>query len=260
MWGCGLILAASSGMMATMGSPSTRSLHLLSLLQAGREWTVADLAARMQVSTRTVRRDAQRLRDLGYQVQSRPGPGAGYRLAPSVKIPPLLFSKDEISAIVTGLLVLETWDPTAESVLATRAKVEQVLPSGLRQRATATAMSMQVLNHAPAPVEWALVGLLADAVAQCSRIQFDYTDRQGDESRRTVEPFRHFLRQQRWYLVAFDVDRGEWRLFRLDRIRDAVALPGTYRVRGFAYRSVEAWLSSDFGRSGDATPAAQNPR
>ena len=238
--------------MVVMGSPSTRSLHLLSLLQAGREWTVADLAARMQVSKRTVRRDAQRLRDLGYQVQSRPGPGAGYRLTPSVKVPPLLFSQDEISAIVTGLLVLETWDPTDASVLAARAKVEQVLPPGLRQHATATAMSTQILNQAPAPVEWALAGLLADAVAQCSRIQFDYTDQQGNASRRTVEPFRHVLRQQRWYLVAFDVDRDEWRLFRLDRIRDADALPGTYRFREFPYRSVEAWLSSDFGRSGGA--------
>lgn len=231
-----------------MESPSSRTLQLLALLQTGREWSVAELSARLEVSERTVRRDARRLRELGYSLRSRPGPGAGYRLQPSVRIPPLLFSQDEISAVIAGLLVLETWDPTDETVAATRAKLEQVLPPSLRQRAAATAMSTQIMIQAPAPVDWALIGVLADAVARGARVEFDYTDQHGRESWRVVEPFQHFLRSERWYLVAFDVVRDDWRLFRLDRIRHASSRTGTHPSREFPFRSIEEWLTSDFGR------------
>lgn len=235
--------------MGGMEPPATRSLQLLSLLQTGREWSVPDLSARMEVSERTVRRDAQRLRSLGYDLRSRPGPGAGYRLHPSFKIPPLLFDKDEISAVIAGLLVLEAWAPTDESISATRFKLEQLLPHSLRQRAVATAMATTVLQEAPAPVEWAVVGVLTDAVARSSRVQFSYTDQRGNKSHRTVEPYRHLLRRRRWYLVAFDIDRDEWRLFCLDRMRDISALPGTHQIHDFPSRSIEEWLTTDFGRT-----------
>lgn len=234
--------------MDTVDSPSTRTLNLLSLLQTGREWSVSDLASRMQVSERTVRRDAQRLRGMGYDLRSRPGPGAVYRLRPSVKIPPLLFDPDEVSAIIAGLLVLETWAPGDESVATTRAKLDQVLPRSLRQRAAATAMSTQILQDPVEPLDWTLIGVIADAVAASSRVQFHYTDRHGHESLRTVEPFRHFLRRQRWYLVAFDIDREDWRLFRLDRIRDAQGRRETFHPREFPARTIEQWLTTDFGR------------
>ncbi|GAA4015943.1 hypothetical protein GCM10022384_69090 [Streptomyces marokkonensis] len=229
-------------------TPSTRTLRLLSLLQTGREWNTSALAARLQVSERTVRRDAQRLRSLGYDVQSRPGPGAGYRLRPSTKIPPLLLSPDEVSTIITSLLVLEAWAPGDPSVTAARSKLEQILPPTLRRRAAATAISTQILHEDPAPVDWALVGTLADAVATGASIRFDYVDQDGRHSQRTVEPYRHLLRQRHWYLVAYDTRREDWRLFRLDRMQAATIIPGSHHPRNFPFDSIELWLASNFGK------------
>lgn len=230
-------------------SPSNRTLHLLSLLQTGGEWSVPDLAERLEASPRTVRRDAQRLRDLGYDVRSRPGPGAGYRLLPSTRIPPLLLDADEVTTIITSLLVLETWTPGDPAASVARAKLEQTLPPALRRRAAATALSTQILqSEPPAPVDWTLVGTLADAVAQGSRVRFEYTDQEGRDTRRVVEPHRHVLRERRWYVVAFDIDREDWRLFRLDRMRSAEVITGTFAGREFPFASVEEWLRTDFGR------------
>lgn len=229
-------------------SPSNRTLRLLSLLQVGGDWSVAALAERLEVSQRTVRRDAQRLRELGYDVQSRPGPGAGYQLRPGTKIPPLLLSADEVATIITSLLVLETWAPDDPSASVARSKLEQTLPPTLRRRAAATAISTQILQESPAPVNWALVGSLSDAVAQGARVGFDYTDQHGRQSARLVEPHRHFLRNRQWYVVGFDIDRGDWRLFRLDRMQSTRILPGAHSPREFPFASIERWLASDFGR------------
>ncbi|WP_255305068.1 YafY family protein [Microbacterium sp. 3J1] len=232
-----------------MDSPSNRTLHLLTLLQTGGEWSVDDLAERLDVSRRTVRRDAQRLRDLGYDVHSRPGPGAAYHLVPGTRIPPLLLSADDVATIITSLLVLETWTPDDPSASIARSKLQQTLPPALRRRAAATALSTQILREPPAPVDWTLVGTLADAVAQGARIRFDYTDQHGRASTRVVEPHRHFLRERQWYVVGFDVDRDDWRLFRLDRMRATGVLPGAYSPREFPFASIEEWLTSDFGRA-----------
>ncbi|MBB5905773.1 helix-turn-helix transcriptional regulator [Actinoalloteichus hymeniacidonis] len=230
-----------------METPSTRTLRLLSLLQAGGTWPAATLAQRLGVGERTVRRDAHRLRELGYDVHARPGPGAGYRLRPGVRIPPLLFTEDEVSAIVAGLAVLESWIPNDQAVAAALIKLDQVLPRKLRQRAAATALTTQVLQRPTAVIDWAVVGVLADAVATGSRVGFHYTDRHARESVRTVEPFRHVLQRERWYLVAFDIDRDDWRLFCLDRMQDLRTLPGTFRPHAFPAASLEQWLTSDFG-------------
>ncbi len=120
--------------------------------------------------------------------------GGAYQLRPSMKIPPLLLSPDEVSTIITSLLVLEAWTPDDTSAAAARAKLEQVLPPSLRQRAAATALSTQILIKTPAPVDWELIGKLADAVATGAHLHFTYTDQNGRESRRTVEPYRHILR------------------------------------------------------------------
>lgn len=232
----------------SVDSPSNRTLHLLSLLQTGGDWSVDALAERLDVSPRTVRRDVQRLRDLGYDVQSRPGPGAGYHLRPGTKIPPLLLTADEVATIITSLLVLETWTPDDPSAALARSKLEQTLPPALRRRAVATAISTQILHEPPAPVDWALVGTLSDAVAQGGRVSFAYTDQHGQESDRVVEPYRHFLRKRQWYVVGFDIDRGDWRLFRLDRMRSIGILPGVHAHREFPFASIEDWLISDFGR------------
>ncbi|MCT1363565.1 MULTISPECIES: YafY family protein [unclassified Microbacterium] len=233
-----------------MDAPSHRTLHLLSLLQTGGEWSVPDLAARLAVSPRTVRRDAQRLRDLGYDVRSRPGPGAAYRLRPGTRIPPLLLDADDVTTIITGLLVLEAWSPEDPAAAVARGKIEQVLPPGLRRRAAATALSTQILRAEPAPAEWAAVGTLADAVAQDARVAFAYTDQHDRASERVIAPHHHIFRGGRWYVVGFDIDRDDWRLFRLDRMREVRALPGVFAPREFPFASVEEWLTSDFGRSG----------
>ena len=209
-----------------------------------------DLAARLAVSPRTVRRDAQRLRDLGYDVHSRPGPGAAYRLRPGTRIPPLLLDADDVTTIITGLLILEAWSPEDPAAAVARGKIEQVLPPGLRRRAAATALSTQILRAEPAPAEWAAVGTLADAVAQSARVAFTYTDQHDRASERVIAPHRHILRGGRWYVVGFDIDRDDWRLFRLDRMREVRALPGVFAAREFPFASVEEWLTSDFGRSG----------
>ncbi|MGO4146916.1 helix-turn-helix transcriptional regulator [Paenarthrobacter sp. YAF11_1] len=232
-----------------MDSPSTRSLELLALLQSGRTWTAHDLAARLRVSARTVRRDAMRLRGMGYDVSSRPGPGALYALRPSMKIPPLLLSADEVSTIITSILILEAWLPDDATAATARTKLEQVLPGGLQRRAAAVALSTQVLREAPASVDWELVGTIADSVATGARLDFDYTDQHGRHSRRTVEPYRHLLRQQYWYLVAYDLDRDDWRLFRLDRMEASTISPGPHAHHAFPWNSIEDWLTSDFGAS-----------
>lgn len=219
------------------------------MLQTGGEWTIPQLAAQLDASERTVRRDASRLRALGYDVRSRPGPGAGYRLLPSMRIPPLLLTPDEISTIVTSLLVFEAWTPGDPAVSAARGKLEQLLPESLRRRAAATAMSTQILRQKSADIDWTVLGVLADAVATGARVRFDYRDQRGRDSRRVVQPYRHVLRDRRWYLVGFDVDRADWRLFRIDRMEAVTPVAGSYVPRDFPSESIESWLESDFGRS-----------
>jgi predicted DNA-binding transcriptional regulator YafY len=222
-------------------------LKLLALLQSGREWTARDLAVRLQVSERTVRRDTMRLRDMGYDVSSRPGPGAVYSLQPSMKIPPLLLSADEVSMIITSLLVLEVWPPDDATAATARTKLQQVLPGNLLRRAAAVALSTQVLREAPVSVNRQLVGTIADAVATGARLAFSYTDQHARRSRRTVEPYRHVLGQQHWYLIAYDLDRDDWRLFRLDRMQASTTVPGPHEPRAFPWDSIEGWITSDFG-------------
>lgn len=233
-----------------MENPTARTLRLLSLLQGGGTWPLATLARRLEVSERTVRRDAQRLRELGYDVAARPGPGAGYRLRPGLAIPPLLFTEDEVGAIIAGLRLLEAWAPDDPAVTTTAGKLDQVLPRRLRRRAAATALATQVLHRAVVPVDWALVGVLADAVADGSRVRFEYADRRGRRSTRLVEPYRHVLREGSWYLVGFDVDRDDWRLFVLDRVHGLTVVPGGSGRRDFPAASLEEWLATDFGRAG----------
>lgn len=166
-------------------SPSSRALLLLSLLQTGRAWTAADLAQRLDIADRTVRRDVARLRYLGYDIRSVPGPGGTYRLVPSVKIPPLLLDADEVCSLVTGLLLLDAGG-VDEAVTTVRTKLEQLLPPKLRQQAAATALATQVITPVAEPVDWRLLGVLAEAVAQGQDLRFTYTDQHGKVSERHV--------------------------------------------------------------------------
>ncbi|WP_148589491.1 YafY family protein [Streptomyces sp. WAC01526] len=236
--------------------PTIRTLTLLTLLQSGGELTAADLAERLGTSVRTVRRDAQRLRRLGYTVEARPGPGSAYRLKPGVKVPPLLFTADEITALVAGLHLIRAWLPEDAVASSALLKLDQVLPRPLRRRAAATDLATEVLQQPGAVVAAATVGVIADAVAEDDRLRFRYTDQHGRSSTRLVEPYRHFLRAGHWYLVAFDVDRDDWRTFRLDRITDISPVAGAFQPHAFPDVSIERWLTTDFGRAPARSPGS----
>ncbi|MGW6158227.1 helix-turn-helix transcriptional regulator [Streptomyces sp. NPDC055144] len=201
---------------------SARLLRLLSLLQARREWSGADLADRLGVTPRTVRRDVDRLRGLGYPVDASPGTGGGYRMGAGAELPPLLLDDDEAVAVAVGLRTSAGQDIEGIGETSVRAlsKLEQVLPGRLRRRVSAlNAFTVPMLRGpGPSDVDPSVLTELAAACRDSERLRFAYEDHQGAATRRTVEPHRLVCSERRWYLVAWDVDREAWRTFRVDRI------------------------------------------
>jgi len=209
--------------MTAMESPAERLLKLLSLLQARPSWTAEELGERLTVTTRTVRRDISRLRDLGYPVNADPGPHGGYQLGAGAALPPLLLSDDEAVAIVVGLRVASGHGVAGfeESAVAALAKIEQVMPSRLRHRVAAVQTSTIPLEgRSGPPVDPNTVVMVAQACRGRERLRFAYTDANDQASDRLVEPFQLVHVERRWYLVAFDASRAGWRNFRLDRMTD----------------------------------------
>jgi predicted DNA-binding transcriptional regulator YafY len=200
---------------------SARLLRLLSLLQSRRDWTSTELAARLGVTTRTIRNDIGRLRELGYPVEARPGVAGGYRLGAGGALPPLLLDDDEAVAIAIGLRTAAS-GPIAgieETSVRALAKLQQVLPARLRRRVGAF-QSYALAVPAPGPrIDPDLLTVVAAACRDHERLRFDYTAYSGAVSRRSVEPYRLVNDRRRWYLVAWDTDRDDWRTFRADRIR-----------------------------------------
>ncbi|MGW2394135.1 helix-turn-helix transcriptional regulator [Streptomyces lydicamycinicus] len=200
---------------------SARLLRLLSLLQAHREWSGAELADRLDVTPRTVRRDIDRLRELGYPVHSAPGTAGGYRLGAGAELPPLLLDDDEAVAVAVGLRTAAAGgvDGIEEASVRALAKLEQVLPHRLRRRVGAlTAFTVPILDASGPRVDPHTLTELAHACRDSRRLRFDYTTHDGTVSRRTVEPLRLVCARRHWYLVAWDVDRDDWRTYRADRI------------------------------------------
>ncbi|MFD5586183.1 helix-turn-helix transcriptional regulator [Streptomyces sp. NPDC014776] len=202
---------------------SARLLRLLSLLQAHREWSGPDLAERLGVSPRTVRRDVDRLRELGYPVHASPGTGGGYQLGAGAELPPLLLDDDEAVAVAVGLRTAagQGIEGIGETSVRALAKLEQVLPGRLRRRVSAlNAFTVPMLRPGPptAPVDPALLTELAHLCRDAERLRFEYRTHDGATGRRTVEPHRLVCTERRWYLVAWDVERDDWRTFRVDRI------------------------------------------
>ncbi|MEV0323374.1 YafY family protein [Streptomyces sp. NPDC050658] len=200
---------------------SARLLRLLSLLQAHRDWSGADLAERLGVTPRTVRRDVDRLRELGYPVNASPGTGGGYQLGAGAELPPLLLDDDEAVAVAVGLRTAagQGIEGIGETSVRALAKLEQVLPGRLRRRVGAlNAFTVPMLRTPQQAVDPAVLTELAHACRDAERLRFDYRDHEGSSSRRTVEPHRLVCSERRWYLVAWDVDRGDWRTFRADRV------------------------------------------
>lgn len=199
---------------------SARLLQILSLLQSRPFWSGRALAERLEVSTRTIRNDVDRLRELGYPIDSTPGVAGGYQLGAGGDMPPLLMDDEEAVAVAIGLSSAASGGISGveEASLRALAKVHQVLPSRLRHRvATMQAALVPIPGHGPV-VNADVLLALATACRDAQRLRFDYDAHSGSQSRRTVEPYRLALRAGRWYLLAFDLERDDWRTFRVDRI------------------------------------------
>ncbi|MCL2729080.1 MAG: YafY family transcriptional regulator, partial [Actinomycetia bacterium] len=207
-----------------MDTPA-RLLNLLSLLQTPREWPGTELAERLEVSTRTIRRDVDRLRALGYPVEATMGSIGGYRLVAGTALPPLLLDDEEAVAIAVGLRAAagSAVDGIEEASLRALTKLEQVLPSRLRYRVGALGSAVVSMTGGGPRVDPAALTVLAGAIANHERVRFAYRAGDGAESRRHAEPQRLVASGRRWYLVAWDLDRDDWRMFRVDRLSDVTA-------------------------------------
>jgi predicted DNA-binding transcriptional regulator YafY len=199
---------------------SARLLRLLEMLQTRREWTGSVLAARLEVTVRTLRRDIARLRDLGYPVRATPGVAGGYQLAAGATVPPLLLDDDEAVAVVLSLRTATSHNVTgiAETSLRALAKLERVLPDSLRQRAAALRLATVSLTGWVATIDADTLTVIAEACQGQQCLTFGYRDRAGVASVRTVQPHRLVHTGRRWYLVARDESRDGWRTFRVDRV------------------------------------------
>ncbi len=200
---------------------SARLLRLLSLLQARPDRSGPELAERLGVTSRTIRNDVERLRRLGYPVHATPGVGGGYRLGAGAALPPLLLDDDEAVAVAVGLRTAANGSVTGieETSLRALAKLEQLLPSHLRHRVHALRASTVEIGSAGPTVDAELLAAIAAACRDHQGLRFDYRDHDGSASLRSVEPHRMVHDRGRWYLVAWDTDRRDWRTFRADRIR-----------------------------------------
>ena len=208
--------------MAADRTPTTqRVLTLLDLLQRRAVWSGPELAAELGVTTRSVRRDVDRLRDLGYPVESERGAGGGYRLGAGRRLPPLLLDDAEAVAVALALRLAAggAVAGVGEHALHALTKLDQVMPGRLREKVAAVTESTVAVAGHDSPVDPALLLDLAHAVRASERVRLDYRDRAGRETVRRTEPYRIVVLGRRWYLLVHDLDREDWRTLRLDRIR-----------------------------------------
>jgi predicted DNA-binding transcriptional regulator YafY len=225
---------------------SSRLLTLLSLLQGRRDWPGNELAERLEVSPRTIRRDVERLRTLGYPVESMTGPAGGYQLRAGTAMPPLLLDDDEAIAIAVGLRTAAGGSVTGIEETAVRAlvKLEQVLPAHLRRRVQALQAATQTLQVYGGPqVDPQCLTVIAAAVRDRERVRFDYTARDRAGSRREVEPHSLVNAGRRWYLVAFDRGRDDWRTFRVDRIAGPASTGARFHPRVLPAKDAAAFVA-----------------
>lgn len=232
-----------------MSDPTARAIRLLALLQRRGFWRGADLARELEVSERTLGRDVDRLRRLGYRVEADPGVAGGYRLDAGASLPPLVLDDEEAVALALGLTSATTWGVEgAEDVfVGLLARLGQTLPSRLRERVTAIDSQTSV---SPGPVRHAsseALSLLALLCRDAERVRFHYVDRSGAGSTRRVEPRSLSTDSCRWLLVGWDLDREAWRTFRVDRLHD-IARTG---IR-FSPRALPAADGADYVRAAEA--------
>jgi predicted DNA-binding transcriptional regulator YafY len=217
-----------------MSQTANRLLELLSLLQGRRDWRGDELAERLEVSGRTIRRDIERLRDLGYPVESLSGPAGGYRFRAGSAMPPLLLDDEEVIAIAVGLRTAARASVAGIEETAVRAlvKLEQVLPAHLRRRVGALSSATFTLPVTGPTVDPQHLTVIAATCRDSERLRFGYRSRDGTASRREVEPHSLVNHGRRWYLVAWDRGRDDWRTFRVDRL----ARPASTGLRFVARR------------------------
>jgi predicted DNA-binding transcriptional regulator YafY len=219
-----------------MTDPTARALRLLSLLQTYKFWSGEELAAQLEISPRTVRRDIDRLRELGYPVDATTGANGGYRLAAGAHLPPLLLDDDEAVAIAVGLRAAAgaSIEGIEETSVRALAKLEQVLPDRLRRRVNAVHTNVSSMHWGvdTPTVDADALAVLALACRDNEQVRFGYRRRDGDEAERLVEPHNLVSAGRRWYLLAWDVRREDWRTFRLDRLE-------TPRLGGVRFRPRE---------------------
>jgi predicted DNA-binding transcriptional regulator YafY len=216
-----------------MGETTERVLRLLGLLQQRPVWTGPELAKRLGVTTRSIRRDVERLRSLGYPVYAAQGVGGGYQLGRGRALPPLLLDDTEAVAVAVSLRMAAggTVSGASEAALRTLAKLDQVMPPRLRGEVRAIHEATQTLEYGQATVDGDVLLTLARGVRDTVRVRFDYESRDGTPTSRAVEPVGLVAAGRRWYLMAYDVDRDGWRTFRLDRMTSVVTTTWRFRER-----------------------------
>ena len=212
---------------------SARLLRLLSLFQAQRYWSGAELCARLEVTSRTLRRDVDRLRSLGYPVNSTSGTAGGYQLGAGATLPPLLLDDDEAVAVAVGLRTAASGTVAGieEASVSALAKLQQVLPARLRRRVTALHSFIEPLANRGPTVDAETLAVIASACRDYQKLRFNYQSRDGTASQREVEPHRMVHTGRRWYLAAWDVARNDWRTFRVDRIEPGITLDRRFTPR-----------------------------
>lgn len=240
--------------VAASTSTSSRLLSLLSLLQARRDWPGVLLAERMGVSERTVRRDVDRLRELGYVVHAVKGPDGGYRLEAGSQVPPLLFDEEQAIALAVALrIAVGTGAGIEEAAVRALATVRQVMPSRLRQRIDALEIAAAGRDL---QVDTDVLLALSAAVRACEEVRFDYRSpgRPDDTAHppRRVQPHHLVVRAGRWYLVGWSPERDDWRAYRADRMTLRIPNGPRFTPRDVPGGDVAAFLSARFKGSGGA--------
>ncbi|HVW08050.1 MAG TPA: WYL domain-containing protein [Bryobacteraceae bacterium] len=230
---------------------SARLLRLLSLFQGRRYWSGAELAARLEVTPRTLRRDVDKLRSLGYPVHSATGAEGGYQMGAGTTMPPLLLDDEEAVAVSLGLRLAAggNVEGVEEASIRALAKIEQILPARIGRRVAAMQSAIVTPGRAESAVDARMLSILAGACRDLESLRFRYRDFGGAVSARSVEPHRLVHTGRRWYLVAWDTGRADWRTFRVDRITEKIVAGARFEPRDppakdlAAYVAKGAWTS-----------------
>lgn len=233
-----------------MAETSGRLLNLLSLLQTPREWPGPELARRLGVTTRTVRNDVERLRQLGYPVQATRGAVGGYRLSAGTAMPPLLLDDDEAVAIAVSLRTTTggAVEGLEETALRALTKLQQVLPARLGRRVDALQSHTVRVGAQPSrrrgpQVDGRMLALIAATARDREIMRFAYSDHSGSATERRVEPYRLVNWGRRWYLVAFDLERGDWRTFRVDRLSEPRSVGHRFTARPLPAEDIAGYVA-----------------